>query len=261
MASQSRNTCCRPARESRRSQLDIRPGLDAPAAGPRIVGTVQRLEYLLQAADAIEEGAPVPARLHDIFEAGTSFGGMRPKAAVVDGEGRHWLAKFPSLSDQGFSVPIIECAILKLAAECGLNVARGQAPARRRRSPGAPLIERFDRELFTARPDAMPLRHRAHNARRTRVALARNGLLRTSPRRRGALRPPGSVRAQQAELFARMIFNILVSNDDDHLRNHGFLARRRLGAFAALRRRCRGRRSPPSAICISISAPRDATRR
>ena len=207
---------------NRAGALDIRPALDAPA-GPRIVGTVQRLEYLLQAADAIEEGAPVPALLHDIFEAGTSFGGMRPKAAVVDAQGRHWLAKFPSQGDLGFAVPVVECAILKLAAECGLNVPAVKLLHVGDGRPVA-LIERFDREPSPRGPT------RRHFV----TALTMLGVHESrSPEmgypdiaeRQALYGAPGSVRAQQAELFARMIFNILVSNDDDHLRNHGFLWR------------------------------------
>jgi serine/threonine-protein kinase HipA len=207
---------------NRAGALDIRPGLEAPAQSG-IVGSVQRLEYLLQAADAIEEGTPVPAQLHDIFDAGTSFGGMRPKAAVIDAEGRHWLAKFPSPRDQGYSIPVIEYAILRLATACGLDV-----PAVKLLRVGADrpvvLIERFDREPG---PHGPTRRHfitaltllGVHESRSPEMGYP------DIAERQATHGAPGSVRGQQTELFARMVFNVLVSNDDDHLRNHGFLWR------------------------------------
>jgi serine/threonine-protein kinase HipA len=199
--------------------LDIRAGLHAPAAGGG-AGSMRRLEYLLEAADAIEAGAPVPANLHDIFEAGTSLGGMRPKAAVAEGD-RHWLAKFPSRQDRGFSVPTIEYATMRLAAQCGLDVPEVRLIRVGQNRP-VMLIERFDRVLS---PGGVTRRHfitaltmlGVHESRSPEMAYT------DIAERQALYGAPHTVRKQQAELFARMVFNIFVTNDDDHLRNHGFL--------------------------------------
>lgn len=207
------------AGSNRAGALDIRRGLHAPAAAGG-AASMRRLDYLLEAADAIEAGVPVPANLQDIFDAGTSLGGMRPKAAVEDGE-RHWLAKFPSRQDRGFSVPTIEYATMKLAAECGLDVPEVRLIHVGQRRP-VMLIERFDR---VPGPQGVTRRHfitaltmlGVHESRSPEMAYTD---IAQKQARYGA---PHSVRKQQAELFARMVFNIFVSNDDDHLRNHGFL--------------------------------------
>ncbi len=199
--------------------LDIRSGLDA-AAERGGAGVINRLEYLLEAADAIEAGVPVPAGLQDIFDAGTGMGGMRPKAAVVDGN-RHWLAKFPSRQDRGFSVPVIEYATMRLAAECGFEVPEVRLIHVGQNRP-VMLIERFDR---VSGASGVARRHfisaltllGVHESRSPEMSYmdiaAKQALY-------GA---PQTVRKQQSELFGRMVFNIFVSNDDDHLRNHGFL--------------------------------------
>lgn len=205
---------------NRSGALDIRRSLDAPA-GEGAFGTTKKLGRLLDAARAIEEGAPVPEELSEIFAAGTSFGGMRPKAAVTDDQGRQWLAKFPSRDDRGFSVPTIEFATLKLAALCGLNVPAVQLVEA---GAGRPvlLIERFDRVGTGEKPErrhyisALTLLG-VHESRSPEMSYA------DIAERQAHFGAPDTVREQQAELYARMIFNIFVSNDDDHLRNHGFL--------------------------------------
>ncbi len=208
------------AGSNRVGALDIRPDLNAPAQ-PGTLGAVRRLEDLLEAADAIEAGTPIPEHLHEIFDAGTSFGGMRPKASVVDDHGRQWLAKFPSRQDRGFSVPVIEYATLKLAAECKLRVPEIQLVEAGRKRPVL-LIERFDRVYLAA---GVARRHfitaltmlGVHESRSPEMAYT------DIAEKQALYGSPGTIKAQQEELFARMVFNIFVSNDDDHLRNHGFL--------------------------------------
>jgi serine/threonine-protein kinase HipA len=120
--------------------LDIRSSIhDGPSHGPHVS---HDLAHLLEAADRIEEGLPVPAHLEAIFVDGTALGGARPKASVRDAHGVLWLAKFSSRKDS-FDVPGVESAALRLAAEVGLNV-----PALDMRTLGerkVMLIRRFDR--------------------------------------------------------------------------------------------------------------------
>lgn len=216
--------------------LDIRPGLnDGPSAG---VSAWHGLPHLMDAADRIEEGEPVPAHLEAIFMDGTALGGARPKASVRDENGVLWLAKFGSRKD-ATDIPAIECGALKLAAEAGLNVppVRTLLLGDRR----VMLIRRFDRywampgqtpeaaaDLLQPGPGDGRAEHRlAFNSGLTWLGCDETesrtrsyGDLAQAIRRYGH---PSLIRADNAELFKRMVFNILVSNDDDHLRNHGFL--------------------------------------
>ena len=216
--------------------LDIRTSInDGPSHGPNVS---HDLTHLLEAADRIEAGQPVPAHLEAIFMDGTALCGARPKASVRDEHGSLWLAKFSSRKDS-FDVPGIECAALRLASEAGLHV-----PALDVRTVGnrqVMLIRRFDRywfaptgvageadDLFRTQPGEGRVEHRlgfvsgltmlacdeTESRTKSYVDLAQ------------AVRAhchPGVIRADNAELFKRMVYNILVSNDDDHLRNHGFL--------------------------------------
>ena len=120
--------------------LDVRAALDTP---PRpSASDLRSLEYLLQAAEAVEVGLPVPAQLMDILEAGSSAGGARPKATVRDDEGGLWLAKFPARNDT-FDVARAEACTLELARNCGLTVPEVRHCDIGQRS--VMLIRRFDR--------------------------------------------------------------------------------------------------------------------
>lgn len=202
----------------RAGALDVRTSLDeVPAANALPPST--SLQYLLDAAARIEDGEPVPAHLSELFASGPSVGGARPKAVVMH-EGREWIAKFPSRGDH-FDVPLVEHATLELARAAGLDVPSTQIrelPDRRY----VMLIERFDRIASTA---GMTRRHMVSAL--TMLGLheiaspdATYAQIAHAIADRGA---KGHVGTDSAELFARMVFNVLVSNDDDHLRNHAFL--------------------------------------
>jgi serine/threonine-protein kinase HipA len=147
------------------------------------------------------------------------MGGARPKAVVVRGK-KQYLAKFPGIDDR-FNIPAVERATLELARACGLAVPETdliRLPDGRQ----AMLIERFDRyasgNKFARRHaisalTALELHEtESSSASYADIALKISGI--------GA---KGRVAADRCELFGRMIFNILVSNDDDHLRNHAFV--------------------------------------
>lgn len=216
--------------------LDVRASLEVgPTPG---AGGLHDLAHLVEAAERIEAGQPVPAHLEVIFREGTALGGARPKATVRDEAGVLWLAKFPSRQD-AFDVPAIECAVLQLAHAAGLSVP--PVHTCRLGTRRVMLIRRFDR--FWARPGSLPaldadllatvpgegrLEQRmgfvsgltllacdeSESPNRSYAELAE------AVRRYGH---PSVIRQDNAELFKRMVFNILVSNDDDHLRNHGFV--------------------------------------
>lgn len=99
--------------------LDIRRGINNPDSSS--ASDLQSIEYMLQAAEAVESGLPVPANLEPFLGAGPSAGGARPKASVRDEEGALWLAKFPAKED-AFDVSRAEMCTLELARRCGLTV-------------------------------------------------------------------------------------------------------------------------------------------
>jgi len=205
------------AGSNRFGALDFRVALsDKESEGLLVPAT--ELQYLLDAADRVQRGEPVPPALQKLFDAGPSMGGARPKAVVVRDK-QQLIAKFPALGDP-FDIPVVERATLELARECGLRVPATDVvslPDGRR----VMLIERFDRtslhEGWARLPvvSALTLLSLDESESRTAsyqdIALAMN--------EHGA---SGHVAEDRAELFARMVFNILVSNDDDHLRNHAF---------------------------------------
>jgi serine/threonine-protein kinase HipA len=192
----------------------------------------------MQAAARIDEGLPVPTHLEAIFVDGSALGGARPKASIRDEQNVLWLAKFSSRTD-GFDIPVIECASLQLARKTGLSVppVRTEVIGERR----IMLIRRFDR--FWAVPGkTMPngaarFEHGAGDGRTECRSAFVSGLTlvgcdETESRTKSyadlaeAIRTychHSSIRDDNAELYKRMIYNIFVSNDDDHLRNHGFI--------------------------------------
>lgn len=216
--------------------LDIRPSIhDGPSHGHH--GS-HNLGHLLEAADRIEEGLPVPAHLEAIFVDGTALGGARPKATVRDDKGILWLAKFSSPKDT-FDVPGIECASLLLAEKAGLRV-----PPLKIRAIGdrkVMLIQRFDRywfapgevpasnvDLLHTQPGGGAVEYRLPYVSGLTMVGCSEGesITKAYTDLAQAVRAhchPSVIQADNEELFKRMVYNVLLSNDDDHLRNHGFL--------------------------------------
>lgn len=223
--------------------LDVREALDQPARPS--ASDLRSLGYLLQAAEAVEAGVPVPAQLMDLLGAGPSAGGARPKATVRDDESGLWLAKFPARHD-AFDVARAETCTLELARRCGLTVPEVRHCDIGNRS--VMLIRRFDR--FWANPGEYPPAGPLHDTRpgdqrsESRTPFV-SGLTLVgcaefeSPDKSyvdlaHAIRRhvhPEHIARDNEELFARMVFNIFVSNDDDHLRNHGFIRDPRVGGW------------------------------
>ena len=216
--------------------LDIRHDMSSPSKGE--LQSVAELHYLLEAAERIEEGAPIPARLEIIIQAGASLGGARPKATVRDEQGVMWLAKFQSRHER-LDGPNIEAATMQLAAECGMTVPEIKIIQIGDRN--VMLIRRFDR--YWANAGATPevkgtLFRTAPGDGKTEKSLHFiSGLtlltcdeLQSREKSYSDLAHAvrkycgqNVIRENNRELFTRMVYNIFVSNDDDHTRNHGFL--------------------------------------
>lgn len=195
-----------------------------PPAPRRQFNRTVDLKQLQTVADAIIADDNLPEtnnaeQAQELLLAGTSMGGARPKAVVEDGEGL-WVAKF-NRPDDRWNHARVERAMLLLARECGVQTAESRLETIGDRD--VLLVKRFDREKVDAgyrrarMLSALTLLH-ADDSHQDRdkwsyVLLAEE------------LRRISSQPKQDApELFRRMCFNALISNTDDHPRNHAVIA-------------------------------------
>ena len=162
-----------------------------------------------------EEDHPEYERwLTQLFAPGTSLGGARPKASVRDEAGFLCMAKFPSRQDTR-DVGGWELVAHRLAAKAGIRVPEARPLLSPESSYTTFLVKRFDRTALGGRlafVSAMTLTQRADGESGASY-LELVDLLQT----RGA-----NTLSDCEQLFRRVLFNILIHNTDDHLRNHGF---------------------------------------
>lgn len=171
------------------------------------------LDQLARAAEFIEKGMPLSPELDQALQHGTSLGGARPKAQIDDGD-KKYIAKFPSTTDL-YSVVKAEYIAMRLAALAGLDVANVSLTTSLHKE--VLLIERFDRvhsgagwqrnlmvsALTMLALDEMMARYASYE---DLAELIRHRFADASVTLR--------------ELYARLVFNILCGNTDDHARNH-----------------------------------------
>ncbi|MBW4706397.1 type II toxin-antitoxin system HipA family toxin [Roseobacter sp. YSTF-M11] len=187
---------------------DMEPLSDLTPPIPRLV-ELERLRTLAQRFERDPGGAEEEAR--DLAGVAGSLGGARPKANV-EGDGHLWIAKFTSAQDTK-PVERAEVATLKLARMCGLRVADARLELRDSDSPIA-LIRRFDRRGDTRIPYI--------SARTALDWQSEDGGFYTDIA--DVIRQISSKPVEDLhELWRRIVFTILVSNKDDHLKNHGFI--------------------------------------
>lgn len=169
------------------------------------------LDELITAAERLEAGEPFSAELDNALLRGSSIGGARPKALLDDGE-RGLIAKFSSKNDP-FPIVKAEAVAMDLARRVGLDVA--QTSTLERLGHDVLLVERFDRTSVPGERRMMvsALTILGLDEMFSRYATYHD--LADVIRRRFA-NPSETLR----ELFGRIVFNICVSNTDDHPRNH-----------------------------------------
>lgn len=180
----------------------------APPPPPRY-----RLQDLAEAVKRLQYDLDIPHPLRRLLHRGGSLGGARPKASL-EHEGALWLAKFPALGDP-VDVQLLEAATFTLARQCGIRVPQhlilpiGQGEH-------ALLSRRFDRIEPVSSPQRLHVLSASallgidyQSSAGSYVELAQ--LL-----RRLSIAPAEDLQ----ELYRRMVFNILVDNSDDHLKNH-----------------------------------------
>ncbi len=170
-----------------------------------------RLGRLLDSISRIERGEESDEDLELIFAPGSSLGGARPKASIVDQEGDLAIAKFPKESDD-YNLETWEHIAFTLAASAGIRTPKHELHHIDGR---AVLVSwRFDRDG----PKRIPFLSAMS------MLQLKDGDRASYPEIMDELSRCGArTRTDADELYRRMIFNILVSNVDDHLRNHGFL--------------------------------------
>ena len=174
------------------------------------IATFENLPQMQQAIQQVLAGEKLSEAHIRLLKPGPSFGGAHPKS-LIEMDGKQWVVKFAETSE--WDTPLIEHASMTLAAKAGINVAHTRALALPQGH--AVAVERFDRLENT----------RLH-------VLSAHTLLRAAgepmgyPELSQLLRiyaQPSLIKQQQAQLFKRMVFNILIDNTDDHEKNHALI--------------------------------------
>jgi serine/threonine-protein kinase HipA len=172
--------------------------------------TFDGLADMHQAVQRVMAGEAVSEQQRRLLQPGVSMGGARPKS-LMHIDGASWVVKFSEGGE--LDSPLIEHASMQLARRCGIHTAdtlalplpQGHAVA----------VKRFDREGV-----------RRLHVLSAHVALRAAGEAMGYPELAQLIRRlghPDQVRAQQQELFRRMVFNILIDNTDDHEKNHALV--------------------------------------
>lgn len=183
------------------------------ATEPGESGTPPLLELadLLRASNAVERGTETERDLRYLRGRGTSLGGMRPKCTVIDDDGHLAIGKFPSVGDDR-AVTRGEVLALRLASLSGIDAAQARIVSAD--GVAVALVRRFDRVGQGRVPylSAAAMLQASRDEDHAYTELAER-ILRVAPEPRRDL----------AELWRRIVFNMLITNVDDHLHNLGFL--------------------------------------
>ena len=179
--------------------------------GIKRIPPLVELPKLLAAAEHVLEDKDTEEDLRLLFAPGSSLGGARPKASVIEKDGQLAIAKFPRRDDE-INTVVWEAVALALAKKAGIEVPAGRVETVANKP--VLLLRRFDRDGARRIPflSAMSMLGSKDNETRSYLEIV------------DALRQHGATpKADMEALWRRVVFNILISNTDDHMRNHGFL--------------------------------------
>ena len=180
--------------------------------------SIRELEYasLQLERDDIVNDPEYAQWLNLLLDPGASLGGARPKASVTDEKGNLWIAKFPSAKDEK-DAGAWEMVLNQLAANCGIQVPEAK-------------IQQFSSKqhtFMTKRFDRIQ-QQRIHFASAMTLLGLQDGIdykdnISYLNLAEFIIQQSASAKEDLEQLWRRILFNILVSNTDDHLRNHGFV--------------------------------------
>ena len=171
------------------------------------------LPKLLMASEKILSDNASFNDIKELLIPGSSLGGARPKASVIDNNGNLCIAKFPKKDDNNNNV-LWEAVALTLAEKCDLRVQNWKLEKVLDKS--ILLLKRFDRHYNQRIPfiSAMSMLNANDGDSSDYSYLDLADIIRTQGT---------NIQEELKELWSRMLFSVLISNTDDHLRNHGFL--------------------------------------
>ena len=179
--------------------------------GGRHIPPLVELPELLSAAEHVVEDKDTEEDLRLLIAPGSSLGGARPKASVIDKDGHLAIAKFPRRDDE-INAVVWEAVALALAAKADIPVPDSRIETVANKP--VILLRRFDRRKAVRIPFLSAMSMLGAKDRETRSYLEIVD----------ALRQHGAAPKEDMEqLWRRIVFSVLISNTDDHLRNHGFL--------------------------------------
>lgn len=171
------------------------------------------LRTLEEASRRFEEGLSLDDKwINQLLKPGSSLGGARPKANVLDTNNELWIAKFPSKNDD-YDVGAFEMVTNDLARLCGLNVPSTKLESFSNLGSTF-LVKRFDRDKDKriGIVSAMTLLNKNDGDDASYLDIVE------------IIKAYGTnINNDLLELYKRMIFNVAISNSDDHLRNHSFI--------------------------------------
>ena len=179
--------------------------------GVKRIPPLLELPELLSAAEHVVEEKDTEDDLRLLVAPGSSLGGARPKASVIEKDGQLAIAKFPRRDDE-YNTVVWEAIALALAAKAGIPVPKSRVETVSNKP--VILLRRFDREKAVRIPFLSAMSMLGAMDRETRSYLEIVDAL----RQHGA-----AAKEDMEQLWRRIVFSILISNTDDHLRNHGFL--------------------------------------
>lgn len=168
------------------------------------------LPRLLVATEHVATDSDSDDDLRLLIAPGSSLGGARPKASVRDRDGELAIAKFPHKDDE-YNTVLWEALALTLASNAGIPVPEWRVERVAERP--VLILRRFDRGDGMRIPfiSAMSMIGARDNETRSYLEFV------------DVLRQHGAApKADMHALWRRIVFSILISNTDDHLRNHGF---------------------------------------
>ena len=186
---------------------------DEKMAAPPI-SSLRELEHAALKVESSDSDDPEYLKwLYMLMSPGSSLGGARPKASVIDEEDHLWIAKFPSRYDE-HDIAAWEYLVYKLALDAGIDMAESRIEKFNSHHHTF-LTKRFDRSKtsrlhFTSAMTQLGYYDGDYDASYLELAqfLTEQG---------------SNTKSDLAQLWRRIVFNIAVSNTDDHLRNHGFI--------------------------------------